>query len=447
MSVKNKNITEPKTLQGFMELLPNRQILFNRIMDSIKNSYESFGFLPLDTPVLEYSSVLFAKAGEETEKQVYRFTKGDTDMALRFDLTVPLAKYVAKNYHNLAFPFRRYQIGKVYRGERPQKGRFREFYQADIDIIGDGELNILCDAEIVATIASVFKNLGFKEFKIQISNRRILGGFLRHIGLGDKVSQIGTAIDKLKKIGLDKLKQELEKLEIKANDIDNIVALLGLDNAKTTNDLVLKHLSKQANKFGDEFKQGVDELNTVINAIRDFGVSDSNVSIDLTIVRGLDYYTGTVFETFLTGHESVGSVCSGGRYDNLAGLYIDKNLPGVGISIGLTRLFDKLENDFNLANKSFINVLVVSADDCLDGMLLKVASEFRNAGVKSLSYLEQAKLKNKFKYAERLEIPFMAIIGESERANGTVSLKNLTTGEQFKEIKMTEAINIIKNNC
>jgi len=438
MSTKNNNIIEPKTLSGFMELTPNRQILFNRIVDTIRASYEAFGFLPLDTPVLEYSSVLFAKAGEETQKQIYRFTKGDTDMAMRFDLTVPLAKYVAKNYHTLAFPFRRYQIGKVYRGERPQKGRFREFYQADIDIIGDGSLNILCDSEIVATITTVFQSLGFCDFKIQISNRRILSGFLSDLGLGDKASYIGTVLDKLKKLGLDKTKAELEKLEVQQKYICKLLEFISIDG---TNDQKLVALSKI--KGGDEFTSGLSELQAVVKGIRDFGVSDSNFNIDLTIVRGLDYYTGTVFETFLTGHESVGSVCSGGRYDNLAGLYIDKNLPGVGISIGVTRLFDKLENDFKLYCAAYTDVLVVSADDSTDS-ILQTASKFRESDVKSLAYLEPAKLKNKFKYAEKLGIKFMAIIGETERANNTITLKNLESGEQWQSITLFDAVSKIK---
>jgi len=441
MNTNNKqSIIEPKTLAGFMELLPSRQILFNRIVDEVRSSYESFGFLPLDTPALEYSSVLFAKAGDEVEKQVYRFTKGDTDMALRFDLTVPLAKYVAKNYHNLAFPFRRYQIGKVYRGERPQKGRFREFYQADIDIIGDGSLSILCDAEIPAIIATVFKKLGFNDFSILLSNRKILQGFLSDLGLKEKRAAISTVLDKLKKIGLEKTEIELQKLGIKQKDIAKILSFIvkGL----YLKDQVIESLENM--KGGEEFKQGVQELKTVVNGIRAFGVSDDNFDIDLTIVRGLDYYTGTVFETFLTGHEDIGSVCSGGRYDNLAGLYIDKKLPGIGISIGLTRLFDKLENDFKLDSSAHTDILVVSLDDD-KSVVLKSATALREQGIKALAYLEDTKLKNKFKYAEKLQIPFIAIIGETERANGTVTLKNLVTGEQREQIAIDEAVRIVES--
>jgi len=441
MANNNKNaVIEPKTLAGFMELLPNKQILFNRVLDAIRNSYESFGFLPLDTPNLEYSSVLFAKAGDEVEKQVYRFTKGDTDMALRFDLTVPLAKYVAKNYHNLAFPFRRYQIGKVYRGERPQKGRFREFYQADIDIIGDGSLNILCDGEIPAIIATVFKNLGFNEFKILISNRKILQGFLVSLGLAEKTQCICSNLDKLKKIGVDKVRAELEKIELKKVDIDKILEFAAIEG---TNTQKLSALSKI--KGGEVFNEGVEELKAVVGAIDAFGVDKRHFEIDLTIVRGLDYYTGTVFETFLTGHEDIGSVCSGGRYDNLAGLYIDKQLPGVGISIGLTRLFDKLESEFKIKNIPYTDVLVVSLDEDKSAVL-KIATLLREKEIKTLVYLEDSKLKTKFKYAEKLEIPYMAIIGESERANGTVTLKNIVNGEQHAQISIDQVVEILTNN-
>jgi len=441
--MKNNNLIEPKTLSGFMELEPNRQRLFNTVLDTIRNSFETYSFLPIDTPVIEYSSVLNAKAGEETQKQIYRFTKGDTDMSLRFDLTVPLAKYVAKNYHNLAFPFRRYQIGKVYRGERPQKGRFREFYQADIDIVGDGNLSVICDAEIPSIIAGVFKALGFNDFTICLSNRKILQGFLESLDLIDKTIAIGTVLDKLKKIGLDKIKEELVKLEIKKTAIDKIIEFVSITG---TTDEQLKILNSQfANSNYKLLNIGIAELSQVVNTIRAFGISDNNFILDLSIIRGLDYYTGTVFETFIKGHESVGSVCSGGRYDNLAGLYIDKQLPGVGISIGVTRLFDKLETELakNLTLKPISQVLIVSADSDMT-TLPTIAAKLKNLNITPLLYLEDCKLKKKFQYAEKLCIKYMAIIGESERTNNTVTLKNLITGEQWQQITLEEVVKIIK---
>jgi len=416
-----------------MELLPDRQILFNRMRDTICGVYERFGFLPLDTPILEYSSVLLAKAGGETEKQIYRFTKGDTDMSLRFDLTVPLAKYVAKNYHTLAFPFRRYQIGKVYRGERPQKGRFREFYQCDIDVVGDGQLSVLTDAEMPAVIYTVFKELGFENFTVHIANRKIIKGYLQEAGLTDKTAEISVVLDKIKKIGAEKVAAELAVLGLSQAQIKPLLQLTALTGADFA----------RFSCVDETFKTGVAELQTVIDGMKRFGVPEKNFTVDLSIVRGLDYYTGTVYETFLAGHENIGSVCSGGRYDNLAGYYTDKPLPGVGISIGLTRLFDKLGSETSAIARA-AQVLVVSADGAIEACL-PVAASFRAAGISASAYLEDAKLKNKFKYADRLGIPFMAIIGETERKNGTVTLKNLASGEQFEGITENQAAIKIKD--
>jgi len=440
--MKNLNLIEPKTLSGFMELEPSRQRLFNAVLDTIRHSFEAYSFLPIDTPVIEYSSVLNAKAGEETQKQIYRFLKGDTDMSLRFDLTVPLAKYVAKNYHNLTFPFRRYQIGKVYRGERPQKGRFREFYQADIDIVGDGALSIFCDAEIPSIIAGVFKSLGFNDFTIMLSNRKILQGFLESLKLQEKTTAIGTVLDKLKKIGIEKVKEELVKLDIKKSAIDKITKFISI--AGTTNEQI-SILNSQFSALDSQlFTYGVNELQQVIDGIRAFGISDKNFQIDLSIIRGLDYYTGTVFETFIMGHESVGSVCSGGRYGNLAGLYIDKQLPGVGISIGVTRLFDKLESELakNLKPTPSSDVLVVSADNNITS-LIPIAMKLKELGLSPLLFLEDTKLKKKFQYAEKLNIPFMVIIGENERETNTITLKNLNSGKQLEQIALKEVHKII----
>ena len=293
--------TEPRTLSGFMELLPNEQILFNQIKETIENTYKKFGFLPLDTPVIELSEVLLAKAGGETEKQIYRFNKGDNDLSLRFDLTVPLSKYVAKNYGNLSFPFRRYQIGKVYRGERTQKGRFREFYQCDIDIIGDGELDLINDAELPSVIYTIFKSLGFDDFTIRVNNRKILNGLFESLGQKENAVEVLRIIDKIDKIGKEAVAEELIKLGISKDAIDNIISFIEIDG---TSDEKLEKL-KQLGIQNETFTKGIEELEYVIKNMRLFGIPETNFKVDLTIARGLDYYTGTVYETFLNEYREL----------------------------------------------------------------------------------------------------------------------------------------------
>lgn len=417
----------PRTLPGFMELQPNEQVLFNQMKAKIEESYKRFGFLPLDTPVLELSEVLLAKAGGETEKQIYRFTRGDTDMSMRFDLTVPLAKYVSQNYEELQFPFRRYQIGKVYRGERPQRGRFREFYQADIDIIGDGELNILNDAEIPSIIYTTFKKLGFDDFTIRINNRKILNGFFENLELVKESTDIMRIIDKIEKIGEDNVKLELLELGIVEKNVIEILKFISING---NNEEKFKQLEK-LNINNKIFNQGLMELKEVVKYIRLFGVPEVNFNVDLTIARGLDYYTGTVYETFLNEYKQIGSVCSGGRYDNLAENYTDKSLPGVGISIGLTRLFYQLNElkSIKVDKESISDVLVISTSEDVS-KCLPVANIFRENGIDTEVYINNKKLKSKFKYADKLKIPYVAIIGEDEIKNDKVSLKNLSTGEQ-----------------
>ena len=429
----------PRTLPGFMELKPNEQILFNQIKEKIEESYKRFGFLPLDTPILELSEVLLAKAGGETEKQIYRFTRGD-DLAMRFDLTVPLAKYVSKNYGELQFPFRRYQIGKVYRGERPQKGRFREFYQADIDIIGDGELSIMNDAEIPSIIYTTFKNLGFDDFTIRINNRKILNGLFEYLNIVELSTEIMRIIDKLEKIGKENVKLELLKLNIEEEIIDKILEFISISG---NNEEKIEALEK-LNIKNEVFEKGLFELKEVVKYIRLFGVPEENFSIDLTIARGLDYYTGTVYETFLDNYREIGSVCSGGRYDNLAENYTDKSLPGVGIAIGVTRLFDQL-NDLKLIKtekESISDVLVISTSDDVSECL-PIANTFRKEGINTEVYMNDKKMKAKFKYADKLKIPYVAIIGEDELKENKVSLKNLVTGKQ-DTINIQEAVEILK---
>lgn len=434
------NKIEPRTLPGFMELLPKEQILFNKMKEKIQKSYEKFGFLPIDTPIIEMSDVLLAKAGGETEKQIYRFQKGDNDLALRFDLTVPLAKYVTEYYNDLSFPFRRYQIGKVYRGERPQKGRFREFYQCDIDIIGDGELSIINDAEMPAVIYSTIKDLGFEDFTICINNRKLLSGLFKELDLEEKSVDIMRIIDKIEKIGKENVIECLKDLELSENQINAIINFIEIDG---TTEEKIDSLEK-LNYTNEIFNEGLEELKQVVKYVKAFGVPDSNFKVDLTIARGLDYYTGTVYETFLNEYRELGSVCSGGRYDNLAEYYTDKKLPGVGISIGLTRLFYKL-NELNALKEeqnSIAKVLVVSMVED-NSKALEVATELRSENINAEVYLENKKIKAKFKYADRLAIPYVIVIGEDEIANNTVTLKNMQTGEQ-ETLKIEEVIKKIK---
>ena len=431
--------TEPRTLPGFMELLPSEQILFDQMRKTIEDSYKTFGFLPIDTPIIELSEVLLAKAGGETEKQIYRFNKGDTDLSLRFDLTVPLAKYVAKNYGSLSFPFRRYQIGKVYRGERAQKGRYREFYQCDIDIIGDETLDIINDAELPAVIATTFRRLGFDEFTIKINNRKILNGLYESINQTEKSVDIMRIIDKIDKIGDQAVMEELAKIEVPEESINKIMQFIKIDG---TTDEKLQKLQSLGIE-NDTYKLGVEELGEVVKYIRLFGIEDKNFVIDLSIARGLDYYTGTVYETFLNGYRELGSVCSGGRYENLAQNYTDKKLPGVGISIGLTRLFYKL-NELNLIKvekKSISDILIVPMTENLQ-VPIKLATELRNARVNTEIYLNEKKLKAKMKYADKLEIPYVIVIGDNEIESGRVKVKEMRTGEEIETA--LDAIEIAK---
>ena len=429
--------TEPRTLPGFMELLPSEQILFDQMKETIEDSYKTFGFLPIDTPIIELSEVLLAKAGGETEKQIYRFNKGDTDLSLRFDLTVPLAKYVAKNYGSLSFPFRRYQIGKVYRGERAQKGRYREFYQCDIDIIGDETLDIINDAELPAVIATTFRRLGFDEFTIKINNRKILNGLYESINQTEKSVDIMRIIDKIDKIGDQAVMEELAKIEVPEESINKIMQFIKIDG---TTDEKLQKLQSLGIE-NDTYKLGVEELGEVVKYIRLFGIEDKNFVIDLSIARGLDYYTGTVYETFLNGYRELGSVCSGGRYENLAQNYTDKKLPGVGVSIGLTRLFYKL-NELNLIKaekKSVSDILIIPMTENLQ-VPIQLATELRNAGVNTEIYLNDKKIKTKMKYADKLKIPYVIVSGDNEIESGKVKIKVMETGEEIETTVDTKEI-------
>ena len=425
------DIIKPRTLSGFMELLPAKQIRFEKMVEILRTTYASYGFAPLDTPVIEDAQILLAKGGGETEKQIYRFTKGDSDLALRFDLTVPLAKYVALHCNELAFPFRRFQISKVYRGERAQRGRFREFYQADIDIIGDGKLDILNEAEIPAIIYKVFRGFGLSRFQIRVNNRKILNGFYAMLGLSEKSGEIMRTVDKLDKIGADKVKAILlADCGLSQQQADEILTFIAI---RGTNAEVLAALEGYQGR-NEIFDLGLAELKAVTVNLAAFGVPEANFAVDLTIARGLDYYTGTVYETTLLDHPEIGSVCSGGRYDNLAGYYIEKQLPGVGISIGLTRLFYVLDEQ-GLLNPELPSA---SADALVLPMTpdaapaIAVAEAIRSEGLRVQLYCEQKKFKQKMAYANKLEVPFVILLGEDEIAEGKCSVKNMKTGEQVK---------------
>lgn len=419
--------TLPKTLPGFMELLPNEQVLFNQMKEKIKKTYEKFGFLPIDTPVIESTEVLLAKAGGETEKQLYTFSKGDSNLTLRFDLTVPLAKYVAMHQNELSFPFRRYQIGKVYRGERAQRGRFREFYQCDIDVIGDGELNIINDAEIPSIMYQIFKSFGLENFTIRINNRKILNGLFEAMNAKENSVDIMRIIDKIEKIGEDKVKCELRELNILEDNVERIIKFIQIDG---TTDEKLKELENLKIE-NESYKLGVQELKQVIEYIRLFNVPENYFTVDVSIARGLDYYTGTVYETFLNDHKAIGSICSGGRYNNLSEYYTDKKLPGVGMSIGLTRLFYVL-NEMNLIQtekKSISDILIVSMVSDLKPAI-DTANKLREKGINTEIYFDDKKIKAKFRYADKLKIPYVIVIGEDEIEKGKLTLKNMETGEQ-----------------
>lgn len=421
----------PRTLSGFMELLPAQQQQLERMMDILRTTYSRYGFTPLDTPVIEASEVLLAKGGGETEKQIYRFQKGDADLALRFDLTVPLAKYVALHGNDLAFPFRRYQIGKVYRGERAQRGRFREFYQADIDIIGDGKLDITNEAEIPSIIYQTFTALGLTRFQIRVNNRKILNGFYAMLGLTDRSGDIMRTVDKLDKIGPHKVRACLmDDVGLTAEQAEEIMRFISITGS---NDQVLSALEGYRSRH-ELFDQGLDELSTVTRYLAAFGVPKVNFAVDLTIARGLDYYTGTVYETTLLDYPEIGSVCSGGRYDNLAEYYTDRQLPGVGISIGLTRLFYVL-GEQGLLNPSLptapADVLILPMTQDLTPAI-QLATRLRGAGVRTQLYTEQKKFKAKMNYADKLGVPYVVFLGDDEIAAGLVACKDMTSGEQTK---------------
>ena len=439
MTTKRKTIIKPRRPSGFQEYLPQNQIVMNHMLDKIRQSYELFGFTPIETPAVEFTEILKANVGNETQKQIYRLDKTGDDLSLHFDLTVPLARYVAQNFHNLVFPFRRYQIQKVWRGERSQKGRFREFYQCDVDVIGSS--NLLADAEIPSVISYVFSSLKFGNFTVRINNRKILSGLLEDLDISRHTNSVLRAIDKIEKHGYEETVRELRKIGISTSKIKVIQKLLEISGSN-------KQIISQLLSFKVKspiFKTGVEELAFVVKHAILFGISNESLKIDLTIVRGLDYYTGTVYETILNDYPEVGSVCSGGRYDDLVSKFSNVNLSGVGVSIGLSRLFYQLQEAGILKGSQITpsKVLVIQIGDKVLEYCIRIVTELRKNGINSEIYLESEKMKKSMRYANRLKVPYAIIVGEKEVANNSVTLKMMKTGNQFK-LSLMESIQVIK---
>ena len=425
-------------LPGFQELLPKEQIAFDRLKRTIEEIYQLYGFRPIETPVLERAEILLSKSGGETEKQIYQFEKGDTKLAMRFDLTIPLARYVVKNQNDLVFPFKRYAIDRVYRGEKPQAGRFREFYQCDIDVIGRDTLDLSYDAEIPSIIASIFSSLEL-DFTIRINNRKILNGLFDSLKIEDRVSTL-RVLDSMEKIGKEKTKAELKDIGLDDSQIEQIFDFYKLNEKE--NKEIIESL-KNSDISSDTFKQGVEELETVMDEINILGIS-SSVKIDLTVARGLDYYTGTVYETILNKYPEIGSVCSGGRYDDLAGYFSNQKFPGVGISIGLTRLFDQLKDKdvLYIEDQTPTVVLILPLTENRE-YSLKLADTLRENFIPT-EIAPFGNMKKSLNYANKLKIPYVVFIGEDEIRKGIYKIKDMESGEQ-KEILQTEILNIFNS--
>ncbi|CAK0780087.1 Histidine--tRNA ligase [Azospirillaceae bacterium] len=443
----------PRTPPGVMELLPRHQIAFQRMLDAIRRGYERFGFLPVETPVFETVDVLLTKSGGETEKQIYfvqstgsRIQGREPELALRFDLTVPLARYVAEHEPSLAFPFRRHQIQRVYRGERAQKGRFREFYQCDIDVIGKDRLSLHYDAEMPAVIYHVFRELNVGAFTIHVNNRKILQGALEHMGVSESERRglILREIDKLDKVGRDKVIETLTTGEAKLV-FETAASLLDLINLKGSTSDILAELNR-LDIDNPVYRLGVSELAQVVEGMAAFGIPEECYRVNLAIARGLDYYTGTVYETILNAYPGIGSVCSGGRYENLASQYTKSHLPGVGISIGATRLFYQL-NEAGLIHDGggVAQVLVTQLDPSLLPDYFAIASHLRAAGINTDIQLEPSKIARQLKFADRSGIPFVVLMGSEEKSRGAVTVKNLKTGDQ-KEIPRDSLVDFLTKN-
>ncbi len=433
---------QPRTTQGVLELLPSDQIEFQRMLDTIRRGYERFGFLPIETPTFELVDVLLTKSGGETEKQVYFVQSTGAieqqkkpELALRFDLTVPLARYVAEHEHELNFPFRRYQIQRVYRGERAQKGRFREFYQADIDVIGKDKLSIAYDSEVPAVIYGIFSELAFGKFTIFVNNRKLLKGLLESKQIENQAGVLHE-IDRLRKAGRPKVEELLTPI-CGAETAKDVLDVLALDWKVACDQL--------AAVDNATLREGIDELRRVYDNTLALGVPPAFIQVDLSIVRGLDYYTGTVYETFLDEHPDYGSICSGGRYDNLAGLYTKSKLPGVGISIGATRLFSQLLATKPKQKRSVAHAIILNVDGSLAGEYAQLAAELRAAGYAIEVYGDDDKLGKQFKYADRSGIPYALIIGSRERDAGVVKIKDLRLVENNeRELQRADVVTALR---
>ncbi len=443
MSEQMKKTAKPITsvLPGFLELLPADQLVFDYLKGVIEESYRRFGFLPLDTPAIERAEVLLAKAGGETEKQIYRFNKGENDLALRFDLTVPLARYVSEHLNDLDFPFRRYQIAKVYRGERPQKGRYREFYQCDIDVIGRNHLSLAVDAELLALIYDIFSRLGLPSFQIRINNRQLFSGLLESLSLNSLSSDVLRVVDKIDKVGREETEKSLADLGINGKSLS---LLLDFISQRGPAAVVFPFL--ESLKIENElFARGLNELKSLVSYLSDFSVPLENYVLDMSIARGLDYYTGTVCETFLLDYPQFGSICSGGRYNDLAGDFAGEALPGVGVSIGLTRLFTQLKDNGLLPeiSRSNIEVLFLPFDEAALPAAIFACQSIRKAGLAAEAYLEEVKFKNKLNYANKRGVKWVVIIGENEIKGSFYTLKDMESGEQ-QELKLDDLLEYLK---
>ena len=419
------NIVRPSTIAGVMELLPEDQLVFDKMKNIIEETYKKYQFLPIDTPVIEKNEILFAKGGGATEKQHYAIASDARDMSLRFDLTVPLARYVAEHFSDLNFPFKRYHIGKVYRGERNQKGRYREFYQCDIDIIGHNKLAIENDAIPPRVIYEIFQKLDTPDVSFRINNRKLLNGFFESLGIDD-TTEVLRLIDKKDKMGLENMKEDLVKLldEKRAEKIASFI------EAANSNQETLEKFAGLVEN--DLYEEGLKELGTVYKYMIKLGIPDKNIKLDPSITRGLDYYTGTVYETFINGYEKIGSVSSGGRYEKLADNFTKQALPGVGMSIGLTRLFYQLK-EIGLVDKKEENlteILIIPMSEEENFYAIDILNILHDKGKNADIYLEGGKLKKKFSYADKIGVKYAYIIGGEERENKTITVRNMKTGEQ-----------------
>ena len=434
----NNNLITPKKLQGFWELMPKEQMFFSRLLNSIEKVFQDNCFLPLDTPILEYSETLLAKSGGDTDKEIYRFTKGSTDMCMRYDLTVPLARFVAMHKNELNFPFKRYQIGKVYRGERPQKGRFREFYQCDADIIGDGELSLIADAECVRLFEKCYEALDL-DVTVEVSNRKILSGYISEIGKTDKTIDILIVMDKIEKLPIEEIMFQLKELGLNEKECTGLISIIKTSGNLDEVSQKLKTISKN-----ELFLTGIEELETLGKTLCAMGAK--KIKYNLAIIRGHNYYTGTVFESFLTGRKELGALGGGGRFENLCGYFSKDKMPGVGMSVGITRLFNLLmqENYFDTSSSSELDCAIINFDNTLlEGIAL--AEKLRVLGIRADCLYENKSFKSKMKESNKRQIKYVIIVGEDEVKSERYALKNMQTGEQVT-LSLSEIVAKLKDS-